>query len=119
MEDAGLISRLRDTSTGIIGIRKVEKVYLDNPNLIYYLSEKVPETGNVRETFFLNQARVNNTVTSSVVADFKINKYTFEVGGKSKSQEQIKNTDKAFIVKDNIEYGYKNVIPLWALGLNY
>jgi len=119
MEDAGLISRLRDTSTGIIGIGKVEKVYLDNPNLIYYLSAKVPETGNVRETFFLNQARVNNTVTFSVVADFKINKYTFEVGGKSKSQEQIKNTDNAFIVKDNIEYGYKNVIPLWAFGLNY
>jgi len=119
MEDAGLISRLRDSATGIIGLGKVEKVYLDNPNLIYYLSAKVPETGNIRETFFLNQTRVNNAVISSAAADFKIDKYTFEVGGKSKSQEQIKNTDNAFIVKDNIEYGYKNVIPLWAFGLNY
>jgi len=25
----------------------------------------------------------------------------------------------AYIVKDDIEYGYKNVIPLWAFGLNY
>jgi len=41
------------------------------------------------------------------------------VGGKSKSQEQIKETSNAFIVKDDIEYGYKNVLPLWAFGLNY
>jgi hypothetical protein len=24
-----------------------------------------------------------------------------------------------FAKKDNIEYGYKNVVPLWAFGLNY
>jgi predicted AAA+ superfamily ATPase len=119
MEDAGLIARLRDQSGGIIGLGKVDKVYLDNTNLIYHLSEKSPEIGNIRETFFLNQMRVNNTPVSSSVADFKVAEYTFEVGGKSKSQEQIKNTPNAFIVKDNIEYGYKNVLPLWAFGLNY
>lgn len=119
MEDAGLIARLRDQADGIIGLGKVEKIYLDNSNLIYYLSAKEPETGNIRETFFMNQARVNNAVVSSAVADFKIDKYTFEVGGKNKSQQQIKNTPNAFIVKDDIEYGYKNVLPLWAFGLNY
>jgi len=119
MEDAGLIARLRDQAQGIIGFGKVEKIYLDNSNLIYYLSAREPETGNIRETFFMNQTRVNNAVVSSAVADFKIDKYTFEVGGKNKSQQQIKNTPNAFIVKDNIEYGYKNVVPLWAFGLNY
>ena len=119
MEDAGLIARLHDSATGMIRLGKVEKVYLDNPNLTYYLSAKTPETGNVRETFFLNQARVNHAVISSAVADFKIDQYTFEVGGKSKSQDQIKNTRDAFIAKDDIEYGYKNVIPLWAFGLTY
>ena len=119
MEDAGLIARLHDSAAGMIGLGKVEKVYLDNPNLAYYLSAKTPETGNVRETFFLNQARVNHGVISSAVADFKIDQYTFEVGGKSKSQDQIKNTRDAFIAKDDIEYGYKNVIPLWAFGLTY
>ncbi len=119
MEDAGLIARLRDQAKGIIGLGKVEKVYLDNPNLIYQLSAKEPEIGNIRETFFLNQTRVNNEVASSSVADFKIGKYTFEVGGKNKSQQQIKNTPNAFIVKDGIEYGYKNIVPLWAFGLNY
>jgi len=119
MEDAGLIFRLRDQAAGIISLGKVEKVYLDNPNLIYYLSAKEAEIGNIRETFFMNQMRVNNAVVSSAVADFKIDKYTFEVGGKNKSQAQIKNTPNAFIVKDDIEYGYKNVVPLWAFGLNY
>ena len=119
MEDAGLIFRLHNQAKGIIGLGKVEKVYLDNTNLIYYLSEKEPEIGNIRETFFLNQMRVNHAVASSTVGDFKIDQYTFEVGGKSKSQEQIKNRANAFIVKDNIEYGYKNVVPLWAFGLNY
>ena len=119
MEDAGLIARLRDQAQGIIGFGKVEKIYLDNSNLIYYLSAREPETGNIRETFFMNQTRVNNAIVSSAIADFKIDKYTFEVGGKNKSQEQIKNTPNSFIVKDDIEYGYKNVIPLWAFGLNY
>lgn len=119
LEDAGLIVRLRNQASGIIGLGKVEKIYLDNCNLIYYLSTQNPEIGNIRETFFMNQTRVNNEVASSVVADFKIDKYTFEVGGKSKSQEQIKTTANSFIVKDDIEYGYKNVLPLWAFGLNY
>jgi len=119
MEDAGLIARLRDQADGIIGLGKVEKIYLDNSNLIYYLSPKEPEIGNIRETFFMNQTRVNNSVVSSAVADFKIDKYTFEVGGKNKTQQQIKNTPNAFIVKDTIEYGYKNIVPLWAFGLNY
>jgi uncharacterized protein len=119
MEDAGLIARLRHQAEGIIGLGKVEKVYVDNSNLLYYFSEKDPEIGNIRETFFMNQTRVNNAVVSSAVADFKIEKYTFEVGGKNKSHQQIKKTPNAFIVKDNIEYGYKNVVPLWAFGLNY
>jgi predicted AAA+ superfamily ATPase len=119
MEDAGLIARLRSQASGVISVGKIDKIYLDNTNLIYSLSEKEPEIGNARETFFLNQMRVNQAPVSSAVADFKINQYTFEVGGKSKTQEQIKGTPNAFVVKDNIEYGYKNIVPLWAFGLNY
>ena len=56
-------------------------------------------------------------VMSSSVADFKIGKYTFEVGGKNK--KQIQGIEDAFVVKDDIEYGYLNVIPLWAFGFLY
>jgi len=41
------------------------------------------------------------------------------VGGKNKHQNQIEKDNKSFVVKDDIEYGYRNVIPLWAFGLNY
>jgi hypothetical protein len=44
---------------------------------------------------------------------------TFEVGGKSKNQKQIEGLKNAYIIKDDIEYGYQNVFPLWAFGLNY
>ena len=35
MEKAGIISQLRDATGGIRGLGKVDKVYLDNPNLAY------------------------------------------------------------------------------------
>ena len=34
-------------------------------------------------------------------------------------QNQIEKDGKSFVVTDDIEYGYLNVIPLWAFGLNY
>jgi hypothetical protein len=41
------------------------------------------------------------------------------VGGKNKGQKQIAGVKDSFIVKDDIEYGYKNILPLWAFGLTY
>ena len=97
----------------------MEKLYLDNTNLIYALSPEHADIGNVRETFFMNQMRVMNDVTSSSISDFEINGKTFEIGGKKKGQKQIENAEEGYIVKDDIESGYANVIPLWAFGLNY
>ena len=53
------------------------------------------------------------------MADFLIGDYTFEVGGKNKGLKQIQGIDKAFIVKDDIESGYLNTIPLWQFGMTY
>lgn len=119
LERAGMIGQLRDSISGLRLLGKVEKVYLDNPTLMYALSETVPDTGNVRETFFYNQMRLNHTVTSSKESDFRIGKYTFEIGGRNKGSRQIEGLSDAYIVKDEIEYAYLNVIPLWAFGLNY
>jgi predicted AAA+ superfamily ATPase len=119
MEKAGLISQLRNETTGIRNLGKVEKIYLDNTNLIFSLAGEKSNIGNIRETFFLNQMRVRNEVISSKNADFVIEDYTFEVGGKSKQQKQIEKDGKSYIVKDDIEFGYMNIIPLWSLGLNY
>ena len=119
MERAGMITQLRNSTGGIRGLGKVEKLYLDNTNLIYALSPEHADIGNVRETFFMNQMRVMNDVTSSSISDFEINGKTFEIGGRKKGQKQIENAEEGYIVKDDIESGYANVIPLWAFGLNY
>jgi predicted AAA+ superfamily ATPase len=119
MEKAGLIMQLQSHTGGIRALGKPEKIYLNNPNLIYSLANEISNTGNLRETFFYNQMSVNHTVFSSDRADFIIGDYTFEVGGKNKGQKQISGFANAFVVKDDIEFGYQNVLPLWTFGLNY
>ena len=119
MEKAGLINQLRNETGGIRGLGKVDKVYLDNTNIIFNLANEKSNIGNIRETFFLNQMQVNHQIISSKISDFVIDDYTFEIGGKNKKQNQIEKNGKSFIVKDDIEFGYLNVIPLWAFGLNY
>lgn len=119
MEKAGLIGQLRNESGGIRGLGKVDKVYLDNSNLIFNLVGDKQNVGNVRETFFYNQMKVNYELIASKSADFLINGFTFEVGGKNKKQKQIENDGLSYVVKDDIEFGYQNVIPLWAFGFNY
>lgn len=119
MERAGMLSQLRAAAGGIRGLGKVEKVFLDNTNLMYNLSNLDANVGNVRETFFYNQMRVNHNVKSSSISDFVIDDITFEVGGRKKGKKQIENITNAFVVRDNIEMGFQNFIPLWAFGLNY
>lgn len=119
LERAQLIGQLRDDTGGIRGLGKVEKVYIDNPSLMRVLSGGKTDVGNMRETFFYNQMRVKNDVISSRQSDFKIGKYTFEVGGRKKGKKQIEDIPDSFIVKDDIEFAQGNVIPLWAFGLNY
>lgn len=114
-----MITQLRDATGGVRSLGKVEKIYLDNPNLIYTLEGKYPNIGNIRETFFYNQMRVKQEVISSRISDFQIDDYTFEVGGKNKTHKQIAGVENAFVVKDDIEFGHGNVIPLWSFGLNY
>lgn len=119
MEKSCLIRQLNFAPDGMDLIQKVDKIYLGNPCFIYALAEENPEIGNIRETFFYCAMCVNHKVTASASADFLINGHTFEVGGKSKKQKQIKNVSDAFIVKDDIESGYMNILPLWTFGFNY
>lgn len=119
MEKAGMIAQLRDATGGLRGLGKVEKLYLDNTNLIYTLSPDKADIGNVRETFFMNQTRVANEVISSPISDFEIDGKTFEIGGRKKGQKQIQDAAEGYIVKDDLENGYANTIPLWTFGLNY
>ncbi|TVP54334.1 MAG: ATP-binding protein [Mongoliibacter sp.] len=119
MEDAGMVSQLRSQTEGIRALGKVDKVYLDNTNLVYILAGENQNKGTIRETFFLNQLKVDHKVWNSSLGDFKINDMDFEVGGKDKGIKQIKTAKRGYLVKDNIERGYLNTIPLWHFGLMY
>ncbi len=119
LERAGMIGQLRDDTSGIRGLGKVEKIYLDNPSLMSAFATKDTNVGNLRETFFYNQMRLKNRLKASRVADFTIDDITFEIGGHNKSQRQIAETPNSFVVKDDIEMAIGNIIPLYHFGFNY
>lgn len=119
LEKGGMIGMLRDETGGMRGLGKVEKVYVDNPNLMYALRGEGADIGNVRETFFYNQTRVNNDPVASKVTDFRIGDRIFEVGGARKGRRQLEGDPKGVVVRDDIEFGHGQFVPLWHFGLNY
>ena len=119
MEKAGLIGQLRDSTGGIRVLGKVNKIYIDNPSLAFHLSEGQPNIGNLRETFFYNQMRLNHPIRTSSVSDFEIDDMTFEIGGKSKGKKQITSVENGFIVRDDTEFANDNIIPLYQFGFDY
>lgn len=119
LEMAGMIGQLRDETGGFRGLGKVEKIFIDNPNLMYALGSDMTNVGNLRETFFYNQMRVNNDVMSAKSTDFRIGDTIFEVGGAKKGVRQLEGNPNGIVVRDDIEYGHGQFIPLWHFGLNY
>lgn len=119
LEKAGMIAQLRDETGGFRGLGKLEKIFLDNPNLMYALRGDGVNIGSVRETFFYNQMRVNHEVVAAKTTDFRIGDYVFEVGGAKKGRRQLEGDPNGIVVRDDIEFGHANIIPLWHFGLNY
>lgn len=119
IEEAGMIAQLRTDIGGIRSLGKIEKIYLDNTNLIYTLAKENMNTGNLRETFFFNQLKLDHDIVSSSRTDFKIGELEFEIGGKTKKSKQILDFPKGYLVKDDIITGFLNRIPLWHFGLMY
>ena len=120
LEKAQLITILRDNSFGISSLGKVEKIYLNNTNLSYALVGDMTDIGNARETVFLSLLKPIYDIMSSPYSDFIVDKkYTFELGGKNKKQKQIKDIKDSYLVKDDVEYGSANIVPLWTFGLLY
>ena len=120
LNKAQLITNLYSPNKGYGILTKPEKLYLNNPNIIFAIAQENANIGNVRETFFLNQMSSNHKINISDSSDFLIdNKYTFEVGGKNKTAQQIKNIKNSYLAIDEIETGYMNKIPLWLFGFMY
>jgi uncharacterized protein len=118
LEDAGILKLLmKASSKGLSKLEKPEKIYLNNANLLNIAN---CEIGTVRETFFINTLSVVSAVTYPKKGDFLVdNKYLFEIGGRNKGFDQIKDIENSFIGFDDVEIGYKNKIPLWLFGFLY
>ncbi len=100
-------------------MQKPDKLYLAHPNLFGALCKK-SEVGTMRETFFASMASFGHSIYYVNRGDFLVDEtYTFEIGGKNKSFDQIKELENAFVVSDDIEIGFDNRIPLWLFGFLY
>jgi predicted AAA+ superfamily ATPase len=100
-------------------MQKPDKLYLANTTLFTSLCAE-PQIGTIRESFFASLVSVNCSIYYVDKGDFLVDeKYTFEIGGKNKGFEQIKDIDNSFVVADAIEVGFKNKLPLCLFGFLY
>ena len=124
LERSGLLSGIMAQGAGSKLARKPAKMYLGNTNLLRAVSGELSREdpiGTIRETFVqhqLDSAGLQLRITEK--GDFLIeNEYLFEVGGRSKGEHQITNNKNAYILKDDIDVGFGNVIPMWLVGFLY
>lgn len=120
LNEAEIIKTLYAGGKNLKSLSKPEMIYLHHPNHFYVFTDDVTNKGNLRESFFVNQLSYKQIVETSKYGDFIVNnKYHFEIGGRNKTYHQIANIPDSYIAADEIEYGYKNKIPLWLFGFLY
>jgi len=115
LEKAALIKRLWAAGVTPKILAKPEKVYLDNPNLAFALTQ--PDIGNLRETSFITAVSEYHDVRAGKYGDFLIEGAEFEVGGPGKGKQQLTGADRGYRILDDIDTAVGNVIPLWLMGV--
>ena len=124
LERARLLTGILPAESGYRLVRKPSKIYLENTNLLKALASNTggeAMQGTIRETFFAQQVKGSESgITIPKKGDFLVdNRYLVEVGGRSKGKSQVEGQKDSYIVKDDIEIGYQNIIPLWLFGFLY
>lgn len=120
LQKASMIQALYKQSKSISALNKPDKLWMHNTNLMYAISGDKPDKGNLRETYFIQNMPSEYQLSLPEKGDILINDtYLFEIGGKNKTTKQIKDFKNAYIVKDDIEIGVFNTIPLWLFGFQY
>ena len=119
LQRGGLLLLLSDNTKSPDNLSRPDKIYINNPTMMFALSPQI-DTGTLRETFFFNQLSQGHEVRYPKAGDFLVDrKYLFEVGGKGKTFDQIKDIPNSYLAVDNTETGHRNRIPLWMFGLLY
>ncbi len=115
---ARILNLLSRRGKGISRLQKPDKIYLENTNFSFALKDQ-PDQGNLRETIFLNQMTNagHQLFYPGKSPDFITNDgIAFEIGGKNKKGNP---SPEVFTIKDNIESGFGQTIPLWLFGFLY
>jgi uncharacterized protein len=124
LERAGLLMSITPGGTGSRLTRKDSKLYLENTNFLWAISQSLAKTdpqGALRETFFANQITSAGLILRvASKGDFLVHdRYTVEVGGRNKSAAQVAGVDNSYVARDGMEVGFGKTIPLWLFGLLY
>ena len=119
--DAKVLNLLYSDKKKIGKLSKPDKVYLENPNILYALTPTKAEIGTIRETFAICSLSESHTVEyGKAQGDFKVDgKYTFEIGGRSKGFSQIAGVENSYIFADDWDMPDGAKLPLWMLGFLY
>ncbi len=120
LDEVNLTKNLFKENTGINLLQKPMKIYLENTNLMYLLARDQVNIGSLRETFFANQVGYQHALHSISHTDFSVDDtYFFEIGGRNKTKKQLLGKPNSFVVKDDLEIGRDQVIPIWLFGFLY
>ncbi|MHB1947548.1 MAG: ATP-binding protein [Gammaproteobacteria bacterium] len=123
LNHTGLIRIIYPNADGNQALRKPEKIFLNNTTLLATINKFLDtsvDQGNLRELFFVQSLEnVNVSIHYSKEGDYRVDKYIFEIGGKNKTNKQIKNSTHGFLIKDDILISTKNEIPLYFFGFLY
>ncbi|MBI9069125.1 MAG: ATP-binding protein [Salinivirgaceae bacterium] len=98
--------------------KKPERVYMQNTNLLYAISQSEPSNEVLNETYFLNQLKKGHKVSSNgKKGEFLIDDtLLFKVGNHKRITNNINNT---YIGTHMEEVGVDTRIPLWLFGFLY
>ena len=119
LHEGEMLLLVQERAKGLKKLNKPAKIYLNNTNLLYAYCQK-SEIGTVRETFFANQISLKYTLYVAQKGDFLVeDRYTVEIGGKSKGFSQLNGVKESFVAADDIEIGSGRKIPLWLFGFLY
>jgi predicted AAA+ superfamily ATPase len=123
MNATGLVRLVFADAGGSRGLGRPEKVFLNNTNLHYALNTQLApeiEVGTIRELFFIQSiTNANINIFYSPQGDYLVHDTIFEIGGKNKSDHQLRGKTKGFLVKDNLLCSSHGVIPLVYFGFLY
>ena len=119
--DAKVLNLLYSDKKKIGKLSKPDKVYLENPNIMYALAPTKVEVGTLRETFAVGcLSESHNVEYGKTQGDFKVDaKYTFEIGGRSKNFSQIAGVKDSYVFADDWDMPDGAKLPLWMLGFMY